>query len=110
MIKKTFFDQIPLILSTTLDEGSFNAIGLLKGDIDFDDFNDRWDELGPLLLFQRSFEERSERDIELSRKLRHFYFGNEQIKLDTIKNYTTMAGDAIFYSGIDKTIKFLIVQ
>ena len=93
------------MLGTNADEGAFNLIGFLKGITDLDEVETRWDELGPLILFTRSIDERSLKDVELARKVKQFYFGSEKIGWETVQKFIKMMGDHMFYSGVERIIR-----
>ena len=106
LFRKGTYNKVPMIVGATSDEGAFNLLGNLKGIISFEEIERRWDELGPLILFHRSIDERNENDIRLARKVKAFYFGEDgKIGDDTVKEYIKLMGDHMFYSGIDRTIK-----
>lgn len=101
------YNQMPVIMGTNSEEGAFNMCGYLKGIIHLEDVEERWDQLAPLILFHRSMDEITDKDIELARRVRKFYFGDNPISLDMIKEYANMMGDHMFISGVDQTIKLL---
>ena len=51
-------------MGTTSDEGAFNVLGTLLGKIPWDEINEHWDSFGPLLLFHRSVDERSQKVVK----------------------------------------------
>ncbi len=48
-----FHKTVPLIIGANSDEGILNVIGYLNGQSKLDEVEERWEQLGPLILFHR---------------------------------------------------------
>lgn len=96
-----------MIIGSNSDEGAFNLIPYLTDIASLDEVDDRWDELGPLILFHRSLDERSADDITLAKKVKAFYFEDHESKIghNNIEQFVKLMGDHMFISGTDRMIR-----
>lgn len=53
LLRSGRFHRVPLIIGANSDEGILNVIGYLNGQSKLDEVEERWDQLGPLILFHR---------------------------------------------------------
>ncbi len=96
------YHKVPLIIGANSNEGVFNLIGYLANLCNISDVEERWDSLGPLILFHRSLDETMPEDVKLARSIKRYYFGSEgKISVDTMGNFMRMMGDSTFYGGIE---------
>ena len=99
------FTRVPMIMGTNHDEGAFNLIGYLKGFVHLEDVERDWETVGPLILFHRSIDEVTEKDVELAGEVKRFYFGDRPIAEETTHEYVKMMGDHMFLAGVDQTVE-----
>jgi len=52
------YHNVPILTGITSDEGAFNIVGNLMGQISFEEIDQRWEnELGPLIFYHRSIDQ-----------------------------------------------------
>ncbi len=99
------YHKVPVIIGANRNEGILNIVGYLRGISKLDEVEKRWNSLGPLILFHRSLDETMPEDVKLAKSVKRYYFDQNPVSYETLKNFINLMGDHTFYGGIEYMIQ-----
>ncbi|KAK4880590.1 hypothetical protein RN001_008736 [Aquatica leii] len=100
IIKKDMAAKVPMMIGITSEDGAMFSADIYKNKLE-EDLDLRFNVVAPYLLAY----EKSSNKIEISEKVRSFYFGNNRIDDNSKNNVTKMATDAWLYTPVHNSVR-----
>ncbi|XP_017776975.1 PREDICTED: venom carboxylesterase-6-like [Nicrophorus vespilloides] len=95
--------SVPTIFSNVQSEGLYPSAEFY-GDNHFDEIDARWNEIIPHLL-EYNYTLNPTEKLDVSSKIKQFYFGNEKPSRDNFNKFIEMISDRIFLVDIEKSVR-----
>lgn len=105
LLQKGLFTKVPIIMGVTNKEGGITLEVSVNGELNFQKINKEFELVIPPDI---GLTAGSEKSIQLSNKIKSFYFNDKQPSWETFDELVTLFGDINFQNGFDRTLHYYL--